>query len=125
MDWTKIARKVKKELKKDKPYRDKEFKKNNGFYKEDAWNLDRATALFVLPRIAFLSANHAGSPTCKYHDDGTIEELDIDYNKILETMTEGFYLYAFKDRMEWDDKDIKLWAKTKEYFKDYFEFLWD
>lgn len=134
MDWTKIAKKCKKEQKKEKHWLKKNaksgFKKQNGFYAQECWDLDRNVAFYILPRLAFLAANHIGHPFApqneeEVHDTVLQEQAANDWQNILDKMVEGFYLYCFKDSLKWNNEEKALWKETKKLFMENFEGLWD
>ena len=120
---------------KNKPY-DKnyqisqDFYKENGFYFEEIWNLDIEICRFLAPRLAFLRDNHTGFPgqLCKFDDNFNVineEEAREKWNKILDTMVDGFYLYMSKDEFDLTIDEKKTINKALKYFKKYFTALWD
>ena len=120
---------------KNKPY-DKnyqisqDFYRENGFYFEEIWNLDIEICRFLAPRLAFLRDNHTGFPgqLCKFDDNFNVineEEAREKWNKILDTMVDGFYLYMSKDEFDLTIDEKKTINKALKYFKKYFTALWD
>lgn len=101
-----------------------------GFSYGDMWDLDKAIAMFILPRLAYYCKHNRGVPCIleKIDDDGNVlnaEGAEQEWNHILETMYDGLHLYIEKDHMDFTDEDKVLWLTTKQYFFDYFEHLWD
>ena len=115
----------------DKNYQiSQDFYKENGFYFEEIWNLDIEICRFLAPRLAFLRDNHTGFPgqLCKFDDDFNVineEEAREKWNKILDTMVDGFYLYMSKDEFDLTIDEKKTINKALKYFKKYFTALWD
>lgn len=115
----------------DKNYQiSQDFYKENGFYFEEIWNLDIEICRFLAPRLAFLRDNHTGFPgqLCKFDDNFNVineEEAREKWNKILDTMVDGFYLYMSKDEFDLTIDEKKTINKALKYFKKYFTALWD
>lgn len=105
--------------KKDQKKADK-FEEKHGFRYEDAWNLDHAMAVFVLPRLVQLRDTAHGYPTY-FIDNGGYEA----WLKTLDEIIYGFYLYVAKDLVFWDDEDKKVWFRAKALFCKFWESLWD
>lgn len=123
----KAVRKHKFQVKKGKFYSKKQqkkadkFEEKHGFRYEDAWNLDHSIACFVLPRLVQLRDTTHGYPS------EFVKEADgaKKWEKILNEMIYGFYIYVTKDHVNWTDEDKKIWFTTKCWFCKYFENLWD
>lgn len=115
----------------DKNYQiSQDFYKENGFYFEEIWNLDIEICRFLAPRLAFLRDNHTGFPgqLCKFDDNFNVineEEAREKWNKILDTMVDGFYLYMSKEEFDLTIDEKKTINKALKYFKKYFTALWD
>ena len=115
----------------DKNYQlSQDFYRENGFYFEEIWNLDIEICRFLAPRLAFLRDNHTGFPgqLCKFDDNFNVineEEAREKWNKILDTMVDGFYLYMSKDEFDLTIDEKKTINKALKYFKKYFTALWD
>ena len=115
----------------DKNYQiSQDFYKENGFYFEEIWNLDIEICRFLAPRLTFLKDNHTGFPgqLCKFDDNFNVineEEAREKWNKILDTMVDGFYLYMSKDEFDLTIDEKKTINKALKYFKKYFTALWD
>ena len=115
----------------DKNYQiSQDFYKENGFYFEEIWNLDIEICRFLAPRLAFLRDNHTGFPgqLCKFDDNFNVineEEAREKWNKILDTMVDGFYLYMSKDEFDLTIDEKKTINKALKYFRKYFTALWD
>ena len=115
----------------DKNYQiSQDFYKENGFYFEEIWNLDIEICRFLAPRLAFLRDNHTGFPgqLCKFDDNFNVineDEAREKWNKILDTMVDGFYLYMSKDEFDLTIDEKKTINKALKYFKKYFTALWD
>ena len=99
------------------------FEEKHGFRYEDAWNLDGAIARFILPRLVQLRDTSHGHPA-EFADLGS-DEGQKEWERILNEMINGFYLYVTKDWYDWTDEDKKVWFRAKSYFCRYFENLWD
>ena len=115
----------------DKNYQlSQDFYREHGFYFEEIWNLDIEICRFLAPRLAFLRDNHTGFPgqLCKFDDNFNVineEEAREKWNKILDTMVDGFYLYMSKDEFDLTIDEKKTINKALKYFKKYFTALWD
>ena len=104
--------------------------KQRGFDDSEIWNLDIEICRFLAPRLAFLRDNHTGFPgqLCKFDDNFNVineEEAREKWNKILDTMVDGFYLYMSKDEFDLTIDEKKTINKALKYFKKYFTALWD
>lgn len=97
-----------------------DFEKKHGFRYEDAWNLDHAIAVFVLPRLVQLRDTAHGYPA-EFIDNGDYEA----WLKTLDQIIYGFYIYVTKDLIFWDDEDKKIWFRAKSLFCRHFSGLWD
>lgn len=108
-----------------------EFVAEWGFSYYDMWDLDKAIAMFVLPRIAYYRSHSNGHPGVldQLADDGCTvlneEEAEQTWSHILETICAGFHLYLEKDHLEFSKEEKELWITAKRYLFDYFEQLWD
>lgn len=115
----------------DKNYQiSQDFYKKNDFYFEEVWNLDIEICRFLLPRLAFLRDNHSGVPgsLCKLDESFNVineEESREKWNKILNTMVDGFYLYISKEEFDLTEEEKKTINKALKYLKKYFKSLWD
>lgn len=115
----------------DKNYQiSQDFYKKNDFYFEEVWNLDIEICRFLLPRLAFLRDNHSGVPEslCKLDESFNVineEESREKWNKILDTMVSGFYLYISKEELDLTEEEKKTINKALKYLKKYFKSLWD
>ena len=141
--WKKYALRMKKEgaynMQKDhgatkhNKKRSKNFYKKWGFRFEETWSLDHSIACYVLPRLAYLRAYHAGCPASliKRDENGKIldkSEYDPceEWNNILDKM-----IYSFEAKThEFEDATINMGneAKIKEgllLFAVYFGSLWN
>lgn len=107
-----------------------EFVAKWGFSYDDMWDLDKAIAMFIVPRIAYFRTNNIGVPGIfiETAEDGHTplneEESIQKWNAILETICDGFHLYLEKDHMGFTEEEKKLWFNAKKYLFDYFEYLW-
>jgi hypothetical protein len=99
----------------------KKFKKKYGFGYEETWSLDNTIACFLVPRLAYLRDNHYGYPSSfAANSDGNEK-----WTEILNTMVEGFATYVNKEWYELTDEEKEKREKALEYFKEYFDSLWD
>lgn len=108
----------------------KKFKKKYGFEYSDIWNFDHTLAAFILPRLAYFRDIHHGFPCsgAEIDENGKIaneEEIAKEYQKKLDTMVEGFYLYLSKDLYEMTEEEEKTWELARKYFAEEFMSLWD
>ncbi len=108
----------------------KRFKKKWGFDYSETWNLDHTIVCFILPRLAYLRDNKTGwAPAPEdFAEDGTIineKESLAKYNKKLDIMIEGFYLYLTKEQYKWTVEEQSIWQQTKELFIELLPSLWD
>lgn len=108
-----------KESKKLKKYKITYFEVNN---------LNVATALFLIPRIAYIRDFGLFIPKSilEFDEQGSpIEGSDKCWEIILNTMIDGLYCYSnIPDPEYWSKKEKKLMKKTKEYFTKYFNDLY-
>ena len=109
--------------KKDEKKADK-FEKKNGFRYEECWNLDSSIALFILPRLCFLRDNLNCYPGTLLSECSDEDEAVKYWNKILNEMIYGFYIYVSKDDYFWTDEEKMIWQRAKSWFCKYFESLW-
>lgn len=100
---------------------------------EECWNLDNYFAANILVHLIHYKEQQIGCP-------GTLLELDENFNpinedaafkewqKILDDMIKGFYLYCVADVMFLDDKMLREYNTTVNrafsLFKEYFSALW-
>lgn len=101
------------------------FEKKHGFRYEDSWNLDNSIALFILPRLIHLRDTQHGFPTYFEETYGVEGGGAAAWERVLNEMIYGFYLYITKDRLDWTDEDKKIWFRTKCWLCRYYENLWD
>lgn len=106
--------------KKDQKRADK-FEEKHGFRYEDCWNLEASIALFILPRLVQLRDTTHGYPS---EFAGEVNGMEK-WEKILNEMIYGFYLYVTKDRFDWTDEDKQIWFRAKCWLCRYFCDLWD
>lgn len=106
--------------KKDQEKADK-FEEKHGFRYEDCWNLETSIALFILPRLVHLRDTTHGYPGEFAGEADGMEK----WEKILNEMIYGFYIYVTKDPMNWSDEDKKNWFRAKCWLCRYFCDLWD
>lgn len=108
----------------------KKFKKKYGFEYSDIWNFDHTLAAFILPRLAYFRDIHRGFPCsgADIDENGKItneEEIAKEYQKKLDTMVEGLYLYLSKDYYSMTEEEEKTWKLAKQYLMEEWEGLWD
>lgn len=108
----------------------RKFKKKYGFEYSDIWNFDHTLAAFILPRLAYFRDIHHGFP-CRGEDideNGKIineEKIASEYQKKLDTMVEGFYLYLSKDYHSMTEEEEETWKLARQYLAEEWEGLWD
>ena len=98
-----------------------DFEKKHGFRYEDSWNLDNSIACYILPRLVWLRDTTHGYPSEFVKEKDGAKE----WEKILNEMIYGFYLYVSKDSALWDDDEKKIWLRAKCWFIKYYSNLWD
>ena len=108
----------------------KKFKKKYGFEYSDIWNFDHTLATFILPRLAYFRDIHHGFPCngADIDENGKIaneEEIAKEYQKKLDIMVEGFYLYLSKGYHSRTEEEEKTWKLAKQYLAEEWEGLWD
>ena len=96
------------------------FESKHGFRYEDACQLDHSIACFILPRLVQLRDTTHGYPAIFVGNGGEQE-----WEKTLNEMIYGFYLYVVKDWIDWTDEDKKIWFRAKCWFCKHYEDLWD
>lgn len=100
---------------------------------EECWNLDTYFAANILIHLIHYKEQQVGCP-------GTLLELDKNFNpinedaafeqwqKVLDNMIKGFYLYCVVDEIFLNDKMLKKYQtavnEAFDLFKDYFSALW-
>ena len=131
MGWEDIAKFAKEhQVKLDEPEA-VEFEKKYGFRYEESWNLDKALAVFLLPRLAYLRDNFSAIPTYFCHFDAVTHkvlnerEASERWYQVLDTMVHGFKLYLEKEKYEWTIDDRVVWMDTLKYLHEHFECFWD
>lgn len=108
----------------------KKFKKKYGFEYSDIWNFDHTLAAFILPRLAYFRDIHHGFPCsgADIDENGKIineEKIANEYQKKLDTMVEGFYLYLSKNRHSMTEEEEETWKLARQYLAEEWEGLWD
>lgn len=107
----------------------KKFKKKYGFEYSDIWNFDHTLAAFILPRLAYFRDIHHGFPCSEadIDENGKIAneaEIAKEYQKKLDTMVEGFYLYLSKQYHNMTEEE-KTWKLARQLLAEEWEGLWD
>ena len=93
----------------------KAFQLKNGYDYKDTWDLDYATAKWILPRLKGFRKNHIGYP-----GDLTPEEWDA----ILDKMIAAFEMQATGDY--WDDSwNQEVVDEGLQLFAKHYNSLWD
>lgn len=105
------------------------FVRKWGFSKYDIPDLDRAIAMFILPRLAFYITKTDIIPNPLLHigNDGNILNEDAafeEWKRILHTICDGLHLYLSKSITQFSAEDHTLWRSAKQYLSAYFEYLW-
>lgn len=110
------------------------FEKKHGFRYEDAWNLDHAIALFILPRLVqlrdvgcgipceFLVYDENGNPVCNKETDKLAAKK---WRKTLNKMIYAFYLIVTDDFIKPDSDESKAVNEGLDLFREYYFDLWD
>lgn len=106
------------------------FKDKHGFEYSDIWNLDYTIASFLLPRMAFFAEKHSSFPCSidQIDRNGKIineDKIRTEYQRKLETIVEGLYLYLTTDTNPMTEKQEQTWEDAKKYLMEIFESLWD
>ena len=100
-----------------------------GFSDLDISDLDRAIAMFILPRLSYFITKTDSIPNAllKTDEDRNIlneAEAFQEWRQILHTICDGMHLYLTKDSTQFTAEDLALWHRSKQYLSAYFEHLW-
>lgn len=112
------------------------FVREWGFSYNDIWNLDKAMAMFLLPRMAYFRANCMGIPSKLSgggstavriipEDEDEDDEAMREWYRILDTICDGCHLYLEKEPNDFTEEEAALWQQTKQYLFDYWEAFWN
>lgn len=102
----------------------------NGFHYEDAWNLDREFAYFILLRLVQLRDVGMGMPNsyCAIDEDGwprIAPTSKRNWDNALNHMIVGFYVYLKTDFWQPNSKEEKLINRAMKLFSENWQALWD
>ena len=100
-----------------------------GFSNFDIPDLDRAIAMFILPRLSYFITKADSIPNAllKTDEDRNIlneAEAFQEWTRILHTICDGLHLYLTKDHTQFTAEELALWHRAKQYLSAYFEHLW-
>lgn len=106
-----------------------EFMRKHGFSDLDIPDLDRAIAMFILPRLSYFITKTNSIPNALLKTDtdrNILNEAEAfqEWQQILHTICDGMHLYLTKDSTQFTAEDLALWHRTKQYLFAYFEHLW-
>lgn len=100
-----------------------------GFSNFDIPDLDRAIAMFILPRLSYFITKADSIPNAllKTDEDRNIlieAEAFQKWKEILQTICDGLHLYLTKDNTQFTAEELALWRSAKQNLSVYFEYLW-
>lgn len=124
-DWKKIAIQVKNDDFSKEYQKDIDFYNENGFYREETWNLDFTIARFILPRLAYLREKCIGYPSDLTYESWLqmLDKMILAFDHIYNEAGNAFYSHTMTET------ERTIWENEKEeglmLFAKHFEDLWD